>query len=541
MDNFQQTFSFDSNSKSAIALSVPLAASSIIAVLSGPIGDKVGRKRFVFIACIIHTIGTITQCAGHTFAAFFIGKLITGFSLGMFSVMCPLYQSEISLPEHRGRLISMHQFGVTIGFCLAFWITYGTFDMRNKLSWSIPLGIQIVPPVVLMLGLFFIPESPRWLIYQGRFSEAKQILRVLRAKKDNDDLELRMEYTGIIQERNYDNKYSSQSYKSLIEQGIDNNRKRTILGVGLHIMTQLTGINALMFYLPYILESTGIAESNSALLGNGISGMINMLATIPSFLYIDRWGRRRIMIIGGVAMATCMIIIAAVQGTYSVQLPASKARVFPGAVFPITVYINDSRASFCVLVFLCLFLACFALSWGSMGWIYPAEIYPQSIRAKGLGVTTGASYATSIFVSQLAPVLFRDIGWGTYLFFGLICLIQSYIIHRFYPETRGRSLEEIHLIFSGALIDQSPGAHHPQTAFEALSHLKQFNVDNGLDLSKASLHGDPSTTVVSSSSTVNQPIYHEQPHPSHQMEATLDADPLDRPQCVEQIELKSLN
>lgn len=200
----------------------------------------------------------------------------------------------------------MHQFGVTIGFCLAFWITYGTFDMRNKLSWSIPLGIQIAPPVVLMLGLYFIPESPRWLIYQGRFSEAKHILRVLRAKKDDDDLELRMEYTGIIQERNYDRKYSSQSYKSLIEEGIDNNRKRTILGVGLHIMTQLTGINALLysiiwllwriifirlldnrFYLPYILESTGIAESNSALLGNGISGMVNMLATIPSFLYVN--------------------------------------------------------------------------------------------------------------------------------------------------------------------------------------------------------------------------------------------------------------
>ncbi|CEP16857.1 hypothetical protein [Parasitella parasitica] len=424
----------------------------------------------------------------------------------MFSVMCPLYQSEISLPEHRGRLISMHQLGVTIGFCAAFWITYGTFNLGRNLSWSIPLVIQVVPPFVLMTGLYFIPESPRWLIYQGRFSEAKQILQVLRAKKDTDDVELRMEYTGIIQEQNYDRKYSSQSYASLLSKGIDNNRKRTILGVGLHIMTQLTGINALLFYLPYILESTGIAQSYSVLLGNGISGMI------------DRWGRRRIMIIGGIAMATCMTIIAAVQGKYSTRLPASKVHVFPGSVFPITVYITDSRASFCVLVFLCLFLACFALSWGSMGWIYPAEIYPQSIRAKGLGVTTGASYATSIFVSQIAPVLFRDIEWGTYLFFGAICLVQSYIIHQFYPETRGRSLEEIHLIFSGALIDQSPGAHHPQTAFEALSHLKQFNVDNGIDLSKSSL--PETTTAASSSSTVIKPIIYQQQQQQQQHDST---------------------
>lgn len=141
----------------------------------------------------------------------------------------------------------MHQFGVTIGFCLAFWITYCTFDLQNELSWSIPLNIQVIPPIVLAIGLYFVPESPRWLIHQERFSEAKQILQILRDKKDTNDLELMMEYTGIIQERNYDRKYSSQSYKSLISKGIDNNRKRTILGVGLHIMTQLTGINALLY------------------------------------------------------------------------------------------------------------------------------------------------------------------------------------------------------------------------------------------------------------------------------------------------------
>ncbi|KAI7898628.1 uncharacterized protein BX663DRAFT_546289 [Cokeromyces recurvatus] len=473
MREFQEKFSLQSNNLHYLILSVPLGTSCIMSFISGPIADKIGRKKFVCVACIIHLIGTITQMVANTFASFLIGKLIAGLSIGMLAVICPLYQSEISLPEHRGRLISMHQLGVTVGFCIAFWIAYGTFNINNSLCWKIPYSLQILNPVIMIIGVQFIPESPRWLIYQGRFAEAKEILQRVRGKKDQDDLELSMEYTGLIQERNYDKKYTSKSYRSLLTKGIENNRKRTILGVGLHVMTQLTGINALMFYLPYILESTGIVETNSALLGNGVSGMVNMLATILSFLYIDKWGRKPIMIKGAIAMATWMCIIAILQGVYFKRLSMNESR----SLIPMIIYSSDSKASFVILVFICLFLACFALSWGSMGWIYPAEIYPESIRARGLGITTGASFATSIFVSQIAPVLFQNIEWGTYLFFGALCLLQSYIIYIVYPETKGRSLEEIHLIFSGALVDQSAGAHHPQTAFEALLYLQQFNVD----------------------------------------------------------------
>ncbi|KAI9486903.1 MAG: general substrate transporter [Benjaminiella poitrasii] len=436
MDSFQETFSFISNGSHALILSIPLGASCITAILSGPIADRIGRKKFVWIACVIHLIGTITQTVVKSFTPFLVGKLIAGVSIGMLSVMCPLYQSEISLPEHRGRLISMHQFGVTVGFCIAFWITYGTFNLKGELPWRVPFGLQIMPPFIMMVGVYFIPESPRWLISQGKFSEAKDILQRLRCKKDQHDLDLSMEYTGMIQERNYDRKYSSKSYKSLLTRGIDNNKKRTTLGVGLHVMTQLTGINAFMFYLPYILESTGIVETNSALLSNGISGMVNMLATIPSFLYIDKWGRKPIMITGAIVMATCMSVIAIIQGIFFEHIPSGAAHAFKGSSFPIAVYTRDGHASFAMLVILCLYLACFALSWGSMGWIYPAEIYPQSIRAKGLGITTGASFATSIFVSQIAPVLFKNIEWGTYLFFGALCLIESYLVHIIYPETK---------------------------------------------------------------------------------------------------------
>ncbi|KAI8971809.1 sugar transporter [Mycotypha africana] len=434
---FHHTFHWQGKPIAAALISVPLAAAGIICFLSGAVADKIGRRRFLMMACIVHIVGVILQLAIHTVPSFLAGKVIAGFSTGMYSVVCPLYQSEVSLPNHRGRLITMHQFGVTLGFCAAFWSAYACLSSTWPDSWSIPVALQILPPILMLAGLFlFIPESPRWLIYQNRHAEAKRILQKLRAKEDTDDLELSMEYIGIIQERNYDQNFTSKSYANLLSKGIDNNRGRTILGVGLHMMTQLTGINAILFYLPYILESTGSTRLESAMLGNGVSSMVNMLATIPSFFYVDRWGRRRILMCGSLSMASCMIIIAALQGAFSTKVYDYKPHVLPGTIFPFATSMTNDTAAFIILVFLCLFLGCFALSWGSMGWIYPAEIYPQSIRAKGLGVTTGASYAMSLCVSQVAPIMFKELSWGTYLFFGAVCLTQIYIVHRWYPETR---------------------------------------------------------------------------------------------------------
>ncbi|CEP17318.1 hypothetical protein [Parasitella parasitica] len=451
---------------------VSLAASFIASFVSGFIADKLGRKKFFYVASIIHEIGCIVEIAGQSLASFFAGRIITGIAIGIYSMLVPLYQSEIAKPQNRGRLITFYQIFVTLGFCIAFWLGYGTYRIDSDVGWRIPVGLQLVAGFFMLCGLYFIPESPRWLIYKDRNAEALKILAQLRSYGNEHDVDVQMEFTSIVQDVSFDKMAYTERFMSLLRKGNDNNRKRTLLGAGIHVLTQLSGINALLFYLPHILESAGIKEAISALLGNGVGGAVNFVATLFVLFYIDRWDRRRILVYGALAMAVCMLCITIVSAIYNQQL-IDQVPIY-GSVNQTTSTVADTAASYAILALLCVFIAFFALSWGPIGWIYPAEIYPQMIRANAMGITTSCSYLFNLFVSLVSPVMFREILWGTYLFFGLICLIMAAIVQKYYPETRGRSLEEIQLIFSGALIDQRPDAHHPATAAEALLHLEQI-------------------------------------------------------------------
>lgn len=155
-------------------------------------------------------------------------------------------QSEIAKPQNRGRLITFYQIFVTLGFCAAFWLGYATFKLNSDRTWRIPVGLQLVAGLVMIAGLYFIPESPRWLIYRDRNTEALEILAKLRSKGNINDVEVQMEFTGIVQDVSFDKMAYQQRFLSLLRKGNDNNRRRTLLGMGIHTFTQLSGINALL-------------------------------------------------------------------------------------------------------------------------------------------------------------------------------------------------------------------------------------------------------------------------------------------------------
>ncbi|KAI8327818.1 hypothetical protein BC941DRAFT_446270 [Chlamydoabsidia padenii] len=459
------------SSASTAAVTVSLASAFLTSFVSGFVADRLGRKRLFYIGTLLNVLGCIIEVTGPTLASFLVGRIITGLGLGIFSMLVPLYQSEIARPVNRGRLITLYQVGSTMGMSISYWISYGTYrNQPSHISWMLPIAFQLVPGGLLLLGLHLIPESPRWLIYRNRYDEALSIMAMLRSEGDKDNLDLQMEFTGVQQDVWFDKRYTQKSFLALWSTGTENNLTRTLLGMGIHIFTQLSGINAILFYLPHIMESSGVMDLASAVLvGNGLIAVVNFLGTLPCFWFIDRWDRRRILVIGALAMALSMIIVAILSAIYD----NTTLRHYFGTAFT-TMRADNKAATYTMLVFLCVFIAFFALSWGPVGWIYPAEIYPQIIRANAMGVTTSTSYLFNLMVTLLAPIMFMGMLWGTYLFFGCVCLVMAWCVHRYYPETRGRSLEEINLIFSGALIDQRPGAHHPATAAEALEHLEQI-------------------------------------------------------------------
>ncbi|CDS06967.1 hypothetical protein LRAMOSA09490 [Lichtheimia ramosa] len=465
----------DNDANGTVAVIISSCASFLTSLVSGFVADGMGRKKFFYLAAFFHIIGSIIQLVSTQFAALVVGRIITGSTVGMMGMSVPLYQSEVASSQNRGRIITLYQLGVTIGLCLAAWIAYGTTTIDGPMSWRIPVGIQILPGGLLLLGLSFIPESPRWLIACGRYEEALDILALIRSRGDTKDIAVQMEYFIIVQDVTFDRQYSSKKPFAIFRRGIDNYLKRTVLGAGIHIFTQLTGVNAILFYLPRILISAGLSEVESVLIGGGVAGLVNMLGTIPVFFYVDRWPRRRILVIGAAVMAACMIVVSGLLGKYgSMDRPAQVHLNPTSSVDGIGVKITNRNATYTVITLLCLFVAVFALSWGPAGWIYPAEIYPQLIRANAMGVTTATSYFFNILITLVAPLLFETIRWGTYLLFGCLSVVMAFAVHMFYPETRGRSLEEVNLIFSGALIDERAGAHHPETAHEALTEISQI-------------------------------------------------------------------
>ncbi|CAO3637560.1 unnamed protein product [Cunninghamella blakesleeana] len=479
----------DNGAPGVAAVTVSLATAFLASFVSGFVADRLGRKRLFYIGTILNLIGCAIEVAGSNIASFLSGRIITGMGVGIFGMLVPLYQSEIARPENRGRLITLYQVGVTLGIAISYWISYAAFVNQDQVPSTLPIAFQFVPGGLLLIGLHLIPESPRWLIYKERCDEALEILALLRSNGDIHDLDLQMEFTGVRQDVWFDTHYTRKSFLGLWSAGTENNRKRTFLGMGIHIFTQLSGTNVILFYLPHILRNSGVVSlTDSILLGNGIAGIINFGATLPCFYFIDRWDRKRILVIGALTMAISMLIVTIISAKYDNKDVVTSFQFYPGTDFPIMGGEN-AVVTYTMLVLLYIFVAFFSLSWGAVGWIYPAEIYPQMIRANAMGVTTSASYFFNLVITLVTPLMFSSITWGTYLFFAVICLIMGWTIHRYYPETRGRSLEEINLIFSGALIDQSPGAHHPTTAAEALIHLEQFKYKENKDqLVRRNLH-----------------------------------------------------
>ncbi|CAO3612096.1 unnamed protein product [Mucor hiemalis] len=420
-----------------------LAGCFVGSLLAAPLCEKLSRKYTIIVASLVFNIGAAVQTAANNYDMMIAGRFVAGLGVGTLSMAVPLYLSELAPKEIRGRLISLQQLMITIGIMVAFWVGAGTQYLKTHASWRIPLGIQIAPAAVLMIGTIFLPFSPRWLINKGRNEEALAVLARLHSGGDKTNPAVVAEYEEIIAQVEHERTVSVSSYTELLKGTV---RRRLILGVLIQIFQQFTGINSIMYYAPKIFQQAGIQDTAASLIASGVNGCVNVLSTFIPIIFLDRLGRRVVLISGALVMGSAMLLCGIVMG--------ATGRVFEDVTtgeMQVDMSSNKAASYFCI-VMVYVFVAGFAYSWGPCGWVYPAEIYPLSIRAKGTSITTAANWLMNFIISLFVPIMLTTITWGTYIFFGCCCAVMAACVFLFYPETKGRSLEEMDVVFSGSVL-----------------------------------------------------------------------------------------
>lgn len=381
------------------------------AMFSGYLSDKLGRKKVLILSAILFLVSSLGTAIPQSLTFFVVFRIIGGLGIGIASMISPMYITECAPAGIRGRLVSINQLGIVTGILLIYFVNAGIAGLHDE-AWNINTGWRwmfgsgVFPSVVFLILLFFVPESPRWLAQVGRTAEGKEVLTRINGE-ENAQQELNEIRNAINSEKG--------SFAELFKPGL---RTALLIGIVLAIFSQVTGINAIMYYAPEIFKSTGDGSS-SALMQTVLVGIVNLLFTIVAIKYADKAGRKGLLLAGTGGMSICLAII--------------------GAAF----YFGALKG-YLVLIAILAYIAFFALSLGPITFVVIAEIFPNRVRGRAMSVCLFFLWTSVYFVSQFFPVLLESIGSAfTFWIFMLTSVIAFLFVWKMVPETKGKSLEEI--------------------------------------------------------------------------------------------------
>ncbi|KAL4894275.1 general substrate transporter [Aspergillus ambiguus] len=387
--------------------------------------DRLGRKRTVLAGSLVSILGCALQAGAVNMTMLIIGRLIAGVAVGMLTATIPMYAAELSEPKWRASLSGLLQWMLSWGFLVAQWLGYGCSFSSTEFSWRFPLAFQNIPGLILVAGIWFLDESPRWLMEKDRHEEAKAVLKRLRADKSPIivDLEFREIRDVIIADRAAGN----TSWKTILMK--PSWRRRLILGCGVQAFGPLSGINVINYYGPRIYEILGI-DNQTSLMIIGISGALSIVYCTIGLYLIDKVGRIKPLIVSAAFLAAALLVNA-VQAQYMNPDNADRLRSMVAMNFVFSLFYTPL---------------------GIISWVYPAEIFPVEVRALGNALTTFTNWAVNLIFAQFTPDALSSVGFKYfYLFFGLN-LIAMTCYFFFYPETKGRTLEQIDELFGDQLV-----------------------------------------------------------------------------------------
>ena len=400
---------------------------SIIGVLfAGILSDKLGRKLTMVISAILFSASALGCALCTDFTQLVVYRIIGGVGIGVVSIVSPLYISEVSVAQYRGRLVSLYQLAVTVGFLGAYLVNYQLLawsesgallgvPLLNKIFitevWRGMLGMETLPAILFFIIIFFIPESPRWLIVRGQERKAINILERIYNSITEATNQLKETQSVLTAE-------TSSEWSLLMKPGI---LKAVIIGVCIAILGQFMGVNAVLYYGPSIFENAGLSGGDS-LFYQVLVGLVNTLTTVLALVIIDKVGRKKLVYYGVSGMVVSLILI----GLYFL--------------------FGDSLevSSLFLLIFFLFYVFCCAVSICAVVFVLLSEMYPTKVRGLAMSIAGFALWIGTYLIGQLTPWMLQNLTpAGTFFLFALMCVPYMLIVWKLVPETTGKSLEEI--------------------------------------------------------------------------------------------------
>ncbi|KAK8210367.1 hypothetical protein M8818_003537 [Zalaria obscura] len=436
----------DSNLQGGITASMS-AGSFIGAIGAGFLSDWLGRRLSLVIACFIWIVGAAIQCSSQNVGQLIAGRVVSGLCVGITSSQVCVYLAELAPSAIRGRIVGIQQWAIEWGILIMYLISYGCSFMNGPASFRVAWGIQGVPALILLVALQFFPESPRWLGGKERWEECLQTLAILHGNGDPTHPVVQAEYLDVREAARVAAESKDVSFLGLFGPKI---WKRTLAGTSVQMWQQLLGGNVAMYYIVYVFTMAGMT-GNVTLYSSAIQYVIFLVTTGVMLPYIDRIGRRTLLLSGAFLCCILHFTIAGLMASYghsvsSINGNANLRWSISGA--PATGVIACSY----------IFVGIYGLTWAPTGWIYCSEVFPLKYRAKGVGLSAATNWIFNFALAYFVAPAFTNIQWRTYIIFGVFCAAMFVHIFFMYPETQGMTLEEIDGVFEGKIRPWRSGA-----------------------------------------------------------------------------------
>lgn len=399
------------------AISSALVGCLIGAFFSDYLSNRLGRRATMLITAILFILNSVGTALPNSFTMFVLFRIVGGIGVGIASMVVPMYIAEIAPPKRRGALVGNYQLAIVIGIVVVYFVNYfialqGDAQWNLNIGWRWMFGSEIIPSILFLVFIFLIPESPRWLLQKGKSEQAVAVLEKINAPEDVAQVQSEIQNSLEQEDKGQWNNLVNPIYK-----------KALFVGIGLSILQQLTGINAILYYAPEIFKSLG-SSTDASLLETSILGVVNLIFTLLAIKWVDKMGRKPLLYIGSAGMT---ISLAAVG-----------------------IFIYNEAVGNYVLPFLILFMASFSISWGPIVWVLLSEIFPNKIRSLALAISVFIQWVANFVVTQVFPSLMEN-QWlkdnfnGAFPFylFSVICLFSLFFVWKKVPETKNKSLEQM--------------------------------------------------------------------------------------------------